>query len=269
MRYLDSITDFFRSPKWLPNLALGGLCIIIPLISYPVLYGWIVTGLITRRGRTDVVYDDFDFDHFGTYLQRGLWPFLSTIICSLVLTTLMLLGGLATAGLAAGAADLAQSENAGIVVGLIGGCGTVLLFLAVYPMTLASRIGAAITQSFSGGFSMPFLLSFYRKVGLEAIMTLFFFMAACVVLHLAGAMVMCVGIYAAAALCLFSALHFDEQLYQLYLQRGGQPLTTSPEISPLLPRPKPVFPSASSSAIPTAMAPPTPPFSSPPTPPLP
>ena len=78
MDYIASISDFFKSPKWMMNLLLGGVCVLIPIVGPIVVLGWLITGFWARRDENFETFPDFDFSHFGKYLERGLWPFLVT-----------------------------------------------------------------------------------------------------------------------------------------------------------------------------------------------
>src|SRR6187455_3196366 len=85
MNYTASISDFFKSPKWGMNLLLGGVCILIPLVGPLALGGWHITGFWARKDQDPAKFPDFDFNQFGKYLERGLWPFLAGVIVALVL----------------------------------------------------------------------------------------------------------------------------------------------------------------------------------------
>lgn len=43
MNYNSSISDFFTSPKWLPNMLLGAVTILIPLVGPLAIGGWHAT----------------------------------------------------------------------------------------------------------------------------------------------------------------------------------------------------------------------------------
>ena len=71
MNYMASISDFFKSPKWLMNLLLGGVCCLIPIVGPLVLMGWLITGFWAREDQRPETFPDFDFNQFGKYLERG------------------------------------------------------------------------------------------------------------------------------------------------------------------------------------------------------
>src|SRR4051812_34948383 len=104
MNYIASISDFFKSPHWLMNLLLGGVCVLIPIVGPIVLLGWLITGFWARQNQAFETFPPFDFSHFGKYLERGLWPFLVTLVASfafvpvvwILAIPVMLLAGLAS-----------------------------------------------------------------------------------------------------------------------------------------------------------------------------
>src|SRR5437660_206275 len=85
MNYSASISDFFKSPKWMMNMLLAGVCVFIPFIGQIVIKGWLITGFWGRDDERFESFPDFDFNNFGKYLERGLWPFLVTLVTGLVL----------------------------------------------------------------------------------------------------------------------------------------------------------------------------------------
>ena len=76
MNYLASIADFFKYPKWTMNMLLGGVCCLIPAVGPMVYMGWLITGTWCRKDERYETSPDFDFNKFGKYLERGLWPML-------------------------------------------------------------------------------------------------------------------------------------------------------------------------------------------------
>src|ERR1041385_4085167 len=89
MNYTASVSDYFKSPKWMMNTLLAGVCVFIPLVGPMVIKGWLLTGFWGRDDERPETFPDFDFNNFGKYLERGLWPFLVTLVSSLVLAFAM------------------------------------------------------------------------------------------------------------------------------------------------------------------------------------
>lgn len=239
MNYIDSIGDAFKSPKWLPNLLLAAVCILIPVVGPIALMGWHIGALFGRRDHGDFVnYPEFDFAKLGTYLGRGVWPFLVNLVASLIMIPVMwviLFAFIASSG------ALASSVHGGQHAELHGGIATASLVgmmlsgvvfglafsLLLKPLTIA----AAITQDFGAAFNFQFIKAFMARTWVEIILSTLFTCLAALVLMLAGALVLCLGMYVSVGLVTFMQWHLDRQLYDLHLARGGPSLPVNPKLS--------------------------------------
>src|ERR1700704_4458903 len=90
MNYVGSISDFFKSPHWMMNMLLGGVCVLIPIIGPIVVLGWLITGFWARQDQSFETFPAFDFSHFVKYLERGLWPFLVALVTSMAFCIVLL-----------------------------------------------------------------------------------------------------------------------------------------------------------------------------------
>ena len=244
MNYTASVTDFFKSPKWIMNLLLGGICMLIPLVGPMVVLGWLITGFWARQEEGFVTFSDFDFSHFGKYLERGLWPFLVAFIVSaafsmvtvpfawILMIPAMLVGGLSSGG----------EANAS---GCLGFFAMVLMMLFVAAMFFALmlvlvplKLRASLTQDFVKSFDVVFVKRFLALTWMEIVFSSLFVMITGTLLFCLGLVAFCVGIYFAMVLVSFSWTHLNKQLYTLYLSRGGEPVPLSPKLydaSPAMP----------------------------------
>ena len=87
MNYTASVSDYFKSPKWMMNTLLAGICVFIPFVGQIVIKGWLITGFWGREDERPEAFPDFDFNNFAKYLERGLWPFLVSLVSGLVIAT--------------------------------------------------------------------------------------------------------------------------------------------------------------------------------------
>lgn len=238
MKYLDAITDFFKSPKWVPNLLFAALCVlssaIIPLVGIIVLMGWLVTGFWMRQSEDFTTFPDFDFAQLTKYLERGLWPVLTTALAIFgvaIVAGLVLFVPLAILG------ALAANEN-GVVGGFFGfvisvlslGVYTVLYALVTLAMVPVG-LRATLTQDFVAAFDLPFIKKFSFMMWKEVLLAALFMGIASGVLWFAGMLALCVGVFAAMAIVYFAWTHLSWQLYKLYLSRGGDPVPVSPKLT--------------------------------------
>ena len=233
MNYAASISDYFKSPKWMMNTLLGGVCVLIPFIGQIVLKGWLITCFWSRDDERPETLPDFDFNNFGKYLERGLWPFLVTLVSSIVISmaacvvivpfTMMF--------------TLLGSHDHGSV----GGCAAAILFLMLMVFYFVLIVGlmvlltpltirASLIQDFMQSFNFAFLKRFIALTWKETIIASLFLVAASLVLTAIGAIIFCVGIYFATVVVYFCWVHLQKQLYRLYLSRGGEPVPVSPKL---------------------------------------
>jgi Protein of unknown function (DUF4013) len=236
MNYTASVSDYFKSPKWMMNTLLAGVCVFIPLIGQIVIKGWLITGFWGRDDQRAESFPDFDFNNFGKYLERGLWPFLVTLVSGLVLTVVLCVFIVPFVTFMSLALPNDHSSASG--------CGAALfvvvmiafyLFVAVFsafiltPLTLRATIIQEFGPSFNFGFVKKFVALTWKEIALSSL----FLVAASLALAGAGAIVFCVGMYFATVPIFYCWVHLHKQLYALYLSRGGEPVPLSPKLRDL------------------------------------
>lgn len=242
MNYINSISDFFKSPKWMTNLLLGGVCLMIPIVGPMVLIGWHITAQFSSPDRVDYYrYPDFDFKNFGAMLQRGLWPVIVNIAASFVMVPIMwvlIFVPLFLMSAVLGNSHSSNSDLAAIVplLTMLVVFVIIVTFVAVMSLILKPLlIRAAITQDFAAAFNFGFIKDFIKRTWLEMIISSVFLMIVSPLLGLAGFLVFCVGLYLAINVMVFVQWHLDRQIYDLYLTRGGRPVPISPKLAEPLP----------------------------------
>ena len=173
MNYIESVSDFFKSPKWMMNMLLGGVCVLIPVIGPMVVMGWLITGFWGRQDQRFETFPEFDFSHFGKYLERGLWPFLVTFVASIgasiVLVPLiwvlmipaMLIGGVSSGGDSNLGGCLAVIVM--VMMMLIWAIVMVAVMLVLVPLKIRASIAQDFAKSFDFGFVNDSWLSPGRK----------------------------------------------------------------------------------------------------------
>lgn len=233
MNYTASISDYFKSPKWTMNTLLAGVCVFIPFIGPIVIKGWLITGFWGRDDERPETFPDFDFSNFGKYLERGLWPFLVTLVSGLVLGMIL---AVFIVPVAMVMTLIIPTDN-----GQAGGCAAAILFviMAIFYVVLVAALmlvltpltlRASITQDFAQSFNFPFVKRFIALTWKEIILSSLFLIAASVILCGAGALVFCIGMYFATVPVYFCWIHLHKQLYALYLSRGGEAIPLSPNL---------------------------------------
>jgi len=234
MNYQASLSDFFKPPKWLMNLLLAGLSGLIPLIGPIIIKGWLITGFWGRDDERPETFPEFDFNLFGKYLERGLWPFLVTLVSSIVISmaACVIIVPFTMLFTILGSHDH----------GSVSGCAAAFLFIILMVFYIVLAVGlmvlltpltirASLTQEFGAAFNFPFVKRFIALTWKEIIIASLFLMVTSLVLTTIGAILLCVGIYFATVIVYFCWVHLQKQLYRLYLSRGGEPVPPSPKLS--------------------------------------
>jgi Protein of unknown function (DUF4013) len=233
MNYSASVTDFFKSPKWMMNMLLAGLCLLIPLVGPIVVMGWLITGFWGRDDKKPETFPAFNFEEFGKYLERGLWPFLVVLVSSFLLVPIMFilmipimfLGGLLAGHQGTG------SDFSGAIFGILMALFYLLMMMLMALLLAPLKLRASLTQDFVKSFDFPFIMRFIALTWKEIIVAWLFLMVASIGLTIVGVLVFCVGIYFAMVVIYFAWTHLYSQLYLLYLSRGGEPVPRSPKLS--------------------------------------
>ena len=231
MNYTASVSDFFKSPKWMMNMLLGGVCVLIPFIGQIVLKGWLITGFWGRADERYESFPDFDFSHFGKYLERGLWPFLVTLVASMAMgiaVAIFLVPLSMIMALVSGGSH--DHSCIGAFMGLIMMFVYFIIVAAAFCILSPLVLRASITQDFGQAFNFPFIKRFLALVWKELLISSLFCVVVAAVLAGVGLLALCVGVYFATVLIYFSWMHLQKQLYALYLSRGGEPVPLSPKL---------------------------------------
>jgi len=237
MNYLDSIADFFKSPKWMTNLLLAGVCAFIPIVGPMVVYGWLITGFWSRPRSRPETFPPFDFAHFGKWLERGLWPMLIALVTGMGISLVFMIPMgvlMALGGAFAGTGGRIRPEtvrflgSAGLIAMIaLQAVVMVLMILILKPLMLR----ASLTQDFVQAFNLRFLRRFVALTWVELLLSSLFAALASWLLMLVGLLAFCVGVVLVPGITYFMMNHLDRQLYHLYLSRGGEPVPISPKLN--------------------------------------
>lgn len=238
MNYGAAISDFFKSPAWFRNVLLNAVCLMIPVAGMMVIQGWHISTLWSRRkGAEPSTMAPFDFDSFGVYLERGLWPTLVTWVATLVIMPIgMVLWVMPTVLLLQVPSISSNAKVAMAAILLAGGYFVLLAIMSLIltPLTVRATLG----QDFAGAFDYGFVREFVQNTWKELLMVVVCLFAGGIVLML-GTVVTCyIGGVLGLPVWLFAWQHWQHQLYELHLERGGREVARSPKL-PALPPPLP------------------------------
>lgn len=242
MKYKASISDFFKSPKWGTSMLLGAVTLFIPMVGPLVLSGWLITLFWARGDDNDPAnYPPFNFDKFVNYLERGLWPFLVSLVASIVLVPVMivLMGVPIASSVILGSGDgHARAFPFMFFVSMF--MIYPVIMMGFYFLITPLLVRATITQDFAPAFNFRFMRRFFALVSKELLITVIFIGALGIAWMVLTVLTCYVGGVLLSPVYVFSWYHLQKQLYQLYVARGGEVVPLSPKLSdlpPPLPRP--------------------------------
>lgn len=226
--YLRSLQFITENPKWLQNVLFLAVCQMLPVVG-PLLisgYQFEVAESLLHRTRSGT-YVDFDFDRFKDYLLRGLWPFLVTLVCSMILT--FPLGILWMVTIFAFLATTGKPNGPPSELAILG---FACVFFAVLVLSIAFNVllvplllRAGYSQDFGQAFNFQFAKNFLALMWKETLLATLFLAVISIPLFFAGMLLCFVGVYFTVSILMLAYAHLiDYQLYALYLSRGGEPI---------------------------------------------
>ena len=220
MQYFKPFTYFVskESGGWM-NLLYGSVCVLIPIVGPIVLLGYRaeIAEDLDRDPRLEE-HPNFDFNRFVDYLSRGIWPFLMELIVGAGTMALMLLV-VAVGFMAYGATDEPVSGFA--VGGLLFIPVVLLSMLVVWPLELHTQL----TGKFEFGRAFAFMTRWLKRVWGQALLVALAYWFLGTLVALLGYAAFCVGIYPAVVILGMAQQHLVAQLYRLYLDEGGEPIS--------------------------------------------
>lgn len=239
MEYLRGLRRLREDPDWLSKIGVGSLILLtgamIPFLGQIVLTGW---GAVTVRravaGQEQPLPRlDLDFDHLGKLLGTGFKAFLAQMIWGIPAAVLIVTGILC---LYAGAImTVVGGAAAGGDGGAAGGLAMLCAFGVGYPLLLLfailvglpaqmAAIRAELTDDLNAALQFAGVLEMTKLVFRELVigsLVLVFVQW----VFMVGSMFLCgLPLLPAMVAMIVARAHFAAQLYELYLQRGGQPL---------------------------------------------
>ncbi|MEE8409812.1 MAG: DUF4013 domain-containing protein [Myxococcota bacterium] len=228
MQHMESISSYFRHPKWGMQLLLGSVCMLIPLVGMIAMLGYTIEVFVAQHRGAGDHYAEFDFNRFGPYLGLGIWPILAGLI---VMLCALPLGALVFAPLAAIPVMELENELIAIPIAATGVLYIGVVFLVTF-ISLPINIRGALTQHVGTAFSRTWIVDFIKRVwGPMIVMHLFLF-AISIPMMMVGYLTCGFGFYPVTVVLLYSTWHLYRQLYEIYLERGGTPIEIDAKLLP-------------------------------------
>jgi hypothetical protein len=212
-QYMRVYNYVFENANWATNLILGSLCALIPVVGVLTLIGYSLEVVEALHKKGDRQYPDFDFNRFGDYLGRGVWPFLLALIVVVPLCVIVLIINL--------------------MMALIFPPGLVVFFLFLMVMGLVvfslfvrtpAVIRVGLSQRLDLVATFRFVVDFLQRMWVDLLVFELFLMASGMAVMIGGLLMCGIGVLPAVVLLQLASAHAFYQLYEVYLQRGGQPI---------------------------------------------
>ena len=225
MDYLKPFTFFAGATGGFGNLLLCAVCNLIPVVGPIVLMGYraeVADELV--RDRRLRRHPAFDFNRFGDYLARGVWPWVYQLLL-VVAAGVVVVAGVVAVGLAVGA--VGPPDDPAVLVGgvlagylVVGGGLTVSAALVLWPMELHAQL----SQRFAPVEAFGFAYRFQRRVWGQTLVALAVFLLGSSLLAVCGLLLCGVGVLLSAVVQFMAQQHLMTQLYRAYLLDGGEPV---------------------------------------------
>lgn len=232
MKYKHAFTFLFSRPNWTKELLLMAVCILIPVVGILVLLGYRSELLDDwLDGKDDQQVRGFDFNRFSPQLMRGIWPFLYQLIIGMAV-------GMVFAVMYVVAVLIvfaSKSPELFVIFYILYMIAVFVLQVFMQAVIWPFSTYGSITAKFDLKAAWAFAKDYYQRLGFFfLVVTALNYMLLSMLSSFAGLAMCCVGVYPAAAVISMADGNLVYQLYQRYLERGGEPL---PRFVPDEPKP--------------------------------
>lgn len=219
----------FKSPNWIMNVVWTFLCFLLSsvVIGGIILMGYQIDVIEKRsRGRSEY-WPDFDINRFSDYLLRGLWPWLISVIGGTVVMVPIYLVGII--GIVIFSAIFGQESPLAAVAVLV------IAFLMMFAILFAfafligpCMLRAGLANDLAEGFKIGWAIEFGKKVWLQGLLAMILAVITVLVAEVVGILLCFVGIMVTLPLAQLMVTDFGVQIYDIFLNRGGEPVVAKP-----------------------------------------
>ncbi len=226
MRYMDALKALFKHPQWGKQVLFTSICSLIPIVGNIALLGHFLGVFVHQRENDPQTYAPFDFGRLGEYLGKGIWPFLALLISGVISVPCIFV--------AMAPVFLASAIGLeGALVALAGFISLVLYLVvicAIMVLQVPLCIKAGLTQNLGAALSWSFVRDFAKKVTGPILLANLFLFALAIPGTIVGILTCGLGIFPLVAIMLFTQWQLFGQIYQLYLDRGGEVINIHPKL---------------------------------------
>ena len=228
--YVPAFRYVFENKDWFVSVILASVCIFIPVMGQVALWGYFYEIVESLYRQPDSQYPKFEFRRLGDYCVRGVWPF---VLLQAVQVTLQMLLQLPIQFSLQGLFILAMTNRPAGTIAAAVGVPAILVFLLVLAvgvsvLTTPFLLRAGLTQDVRQVFRGDWIKGYIRRMWVEEILAALFILFASAVLLPLGCLVFCFGFFAVSVVIMIATAHIHWQLYEIYLERGGEPIQLHP-----------------------------------------
>lgn len=223
MEYGKAYGYFLNREGGTKGVLFGSLMLLLPVIGPIVFMGYQAEVTEDLERDPDVRdHDPFSFDHFSRYLNRGIWPFVMSLIVQAIVALLVV----AVVAAAVGVGLVTQNILIGYAsyfVFLIP--ATIVASLFSLPLMLHVQLAGKLRI----GAAFAFASRFLGKVWGQCLVSLFISSLISSLIVMLGYAACCVGVIPAIIVIGMAQENLSIQLYRLYLAEGGEPIGSAAE----------------------------------------
>ncbi len=238
MQYLRGWRALRQDPDWLRKIGIACLLLMVPFVGGIVVTGW--TSLMVRRAVSGqdapLPRLDLDMDYLGKLLSIGFKAFLARMLWSLPLTALsmamgccMYIGMFGFAFAAAGSNGGSEEMGIGFACVMLGFMMAFFGVMVVAAMPVSIGVlSAEITDDLNAAMRWKDVLRMTRMLAKELILGQLVFFPLVMIAMTISICTLYLGLLPSMVVLQIIGTYWLAEVYQAYLQKGGEPLPVGP-----------------------------------------
>ena len=231
LAYLEAIRFAFSCPEWILNFVFLIIVGFLPVLGHVAQWGYYYEIVEALCRNPSAAYPKFEFRRFGDYCMRGVWPYVLSMTVWMILYMIFYLPlqlGLQFGLMILLAGDPQVAMLVGAVVGSVVLVGALFVVVGTAVMITPILLRAGLTQDFRLVFQFDWFKGFWRRMWVEETLVVLFLMAAGIALAPVGCLAFGVGLLVVPVVIWIAGSQLQWQLYEIYLERGGEPIPLHP-----------------------------------------
>lgn len=227
LRFIEAFVWPFESPKWFLNVLLPALIsAFLWVVGQIVVTGYLFECLEDQLRTPRFGYRDFELNRFVEYMKRGVFAWLAYFLCSMLgvgLAMMVYFPLFFTAvGLIASGDEVWKVAGGFLLALAYLVYFTLLIIVSVAPTPFILRVG--LTQNLREFAEWRWALSFLRKLLPELVLSVMVTSVCMLPFAFLSVLICIIGPIVLTGLYYLIGLRILQQLYELFLARGGEPI---------------------------------------------